>query len=520
MDDSMMLLNQRICQKSPCIVATGFTTAYLGDERTLREFIVGDYVTKQLNQQGQNTILYLINDNYDALNYRQLRIAVNKNEKLLKQFEKYCGQPIAEIPDPFGCHESYSQHFTEALTSRLHSLAIHPVVLDTYQAYRNGSYSNYISLILENYTDIQRLLADNFDSYSISKLFHAQCPKCHAIDITQIRKAAATYFEIACERCETRLKQDIGDIQGKLSWKLDCAARWNLYGIDIETFSKAHLAKFGSFTISQFISQRIFGGQVPTPIRYGDVKISHDLSNKLLEIIPPDILKALFTDQITRDMEITKDSLEHFCHRYFIKSGLSYIDYILKDLPKETLCENDWNKLSNNSNLTNSNLTKDVSLISCGNRFSKFYYHRDYTIRLPNPTIIAGIDQNTTRTIQNIIHYALSIRNRSGLDHEEVSLLINTYLQDKPNISSKIFRSIRRILGQPEGPKISTLLSLLPKNFLNLIYMVLSNHIGDNFFFTKRDNKKFRHLNQIHQNIRSNDNLSFPMSTNGKYWAG
>ena len=90
----------------PSVVATGFTTAYLGDERSLREFIVGDHIRSQVTQSKGNCILYLINDSYDPLNYRQLRVAVNKDEKLLAKFEHYCGCPIAEIPDPFGCHES------------------------------------------------------------------------------------------------------------------------------------------------------------------------------------------------------------------------------------------------------------------------------------------------------------------------------------------------------------------------------------------------------------------------------
>ena len=76
-------------KKTPRIIATGFTTALLGDERTLREFIIGDYVREKLERKGENVVLYLINDNYDPLNYRQLRIGVNKDEKLLKKFERY-----------------------------------------------------------------------------------------------------------------------------------------------------------------------------------------------------------------------------------------------------------------------------------------------------------------------------------------------------------------------------------------------------------------------------------------------
>jgi lysyl-tRNA synthetase class I len=80
----------------------------LGDERLLREFFVGDMKAKELSDSGSNAILYLINDSYDALNERQLRIALNKDERLIEKFKPYCGRPIAEIPDPYGCCASYA----------------------------------------------------------------------------------------------------------------------------------------------------------------------------------------------------------------------------------------------------------------------------------------------------------------------------------------------------------------------------------------------------------------------------
>lgn len=99
---------------NPFVVATGTTSAFLGDERLLREFVVGDHKTRELISQGNNAVMYLINDSYDALRDRQLRIAVNKDEELIRQFTPFCGRPIAEIPDPYECHESYAEHFIQA----------------------------------------------------------------------------------------------------------------------------------------------------------------------------------------------------------------------------------------------------------------------------------------------------------------------------------------------------------------------------------------------------------------------
>ncbi|HZE20322.1 MAG TPA: hypothetical protein VE402_09405, partial [Candidatus Angelobacter sp.] len=95
----------------PYVVATGFTTALLGDERTLREFVVGEHMRERVTGRGRTAVLIMINDSYDALTEPQLRIGVAKDAALVDRFRPYCGRPIAEVPDPFECHANYSEHF-------------------------------------------------------------------------------------------------------------------------------------------------------------------------------------------------------------------------------------------------------------------------------------------------------------------------------------------------------------------------------------------------------------------------
>src|SRR5688500_5040514 len=80
-------------------VAAGATCAYLGDERNLREFLVADEAACWLRRAGQTVVFFLIDDSLDPLNYRQLRVAVKKDEKLIERFKGWCGKPIAHLPD-------------------------------------------------------------------------------------------------------------------------------------------------------------------------------------------------------------------------------------------------------------------------------------------------------------------------------------------------------------------------------------------------------------------------------------
>lgn len=464
-------------KKTPYIIATGFTTAFLGDERTLREFIIGDYMRDKMVGKGENAVLYLINDSYDPLNYRQLRVGVNKDEKLLRQFENYCGRPISEIPDPFECHESYSQHFTRSLLERLHSLDIHPVVLDSYHAYRGGYYSNFISSTFENYHKIQEMLAGSFDHYTMKNLFRVQCPKCLCIDVTHIREVAGSEIQFECERCGTVSRQDIIEIRGKLSWKLDCAARWNLYGIDMETFSKAHVAELGSFEISRFMSRHFYGGKVPAIVKYGDVRISRELSYRLLEILPPVLLRKLFTSHLTRDLDLTRDSIENFCSKFPVRPGLSYVDYVRRELPKEALYEENQQG-TEESPLIRPDKTRvtsidDKSLVTYGNRFSRFYYNKEYGIRFPDAGTIASAHQTTVETALRVIQHSLSVRNDHTPECKNISAQIKSYLAAQ-KASPQVYQFLRRVFGQSEGPNITTLLAILPKDYLSAIGMILS----------------------------------------------
>jgi len=166
----------------PYVVATGFTTALLGDERTLREFVVGEHMRERVTGRGRTAVLILINDSYDALTEAQLKIGVKKDPALLERFRPFCGRPIAEVPDPFECHESYSEHFAAAWRSRLDALGIHPIFIDTYQAYRRGHYAPFLRTTFENHREIQNALATRFGDFTIRSLFRPQCPRCFGVD--------------------------------------------------------------------------------------------------------------------------------------------------------------------------------------------------------------------------------------------------------------------------------------------------------------------------------------------------
>jgi hypothetical protein len=449
---------------TPVVVATGFTTAFLGDERTLREFIIGEHTARSCTDTGDNAVLYLINDSYDPLDERQLRVAVNKDPRLIRQFEPFCGRPISEIPDPYGCHAHYSAHYTALLLDRLHALDIHPVVLDAYQAYRHGHYAEFVTRTLTRYADIQNSLARVLKNERPPRLFRPICPGCSTLDATDIRRIEGKDVHVHCERCGQDSVDAIPTIQGKLSWKVDCAVRWNLYRIDIEVFSKAHMARLGTLHVSRYMSRNVFGGRIPNIVRYGDVIMSRDMSGQILRVLPPEMIHDLFLGRLQNDLVLTRDSVEQFCHRFEVRPGTTFAAFIKNDLPKRAIGE------AAPEEAVPRGVISETRLVKYGNAFSEFYYGRQYGLRFPSPELLAEADPKTLGLARDVVGHAVLVRQNGDTENARQEIKAHLFSIDA---SKEVYHFLRRALGQENGPNIATVLAIVPIEPLRIIHMLL-----------------------------------------------
>ena len=454
---------------APYVVATGFTTALLGDERTLREFVVGDHMRERVSGRGRTAVLILINDSYDALSEGQLRIGVNKDPGMFERYRSFCGRPIAEVPDPFECHESYAAHFADAWKERLHRLGIHPIVIDTYQAYRRGHYAPFLRTTFENHREIQNALATRFQDFTLRSVYRPQCPHCLCVDATRLQGIEAGLMRFDCERCGHGATSEIAEVRGKLSWKLDCAARWNLYGVDLEVFSKVHVAERGTLSVSRFISQEFFGGRIPVSVTYGQVLIDREVSHHLLEILPPAVLRKLLLTDLRRDLLLTRDYVENFCQKTHVIAGMSFVDYVRRELPRRAM-RRDHGALVNGA--SSGFDLDDPALIAHALAFARFFYGRDHELRYPDVAAVASLDPATTRTLLDLVRYALSLREGETLD-AGITERIRSYMLQNPGGKAS-YHALRQLFRQPQGPSAAGLLASAPLDYLRLMEGILA----------------------------------------------
>lgn len=449
-------------------LATGATCAFLGDERSIREHLITSEAALHLRNAGHTVIHFLINDNLDALNARQLRVAVNKDAEMIKRYESWCGRPIAYLPDPWGCCESFAAHFEEQLLNRLHYVNCHPTPIRVSKLYERGLYTSAVRTVLENPAKIRAFLQEKFPQYTPEKLFWPICSGCGYIDSTQVERVQGEDVTVSCSRCkETRL-EPLGSIAGKLNWKLDCAARWSLFHIDGEAFSQPYLEEnVGSFPIAQALSREFFGGHAVYPLHYGLTKMETKMGGKLLDGLPPKLLRSVLVDSPVSDINLSRDALVTAASRHEVLPGFTYLDFIKQVLPI-------WL-------LTPHALTwEQRELVKHAISFGKEFLQLDVHPHLPSRDEIEAGSPETLGELLGLLKKSVAVREAEGgtqvqsaLGDSEAAVAMQKQLQEHIKTigghKKAVLLRFRAIVGQDHGLPVAKLLVLLPLDYLNLL---------------------------------------------------
>jgi len=442
-------------------VACGTTTTCLGDERNLREFLVADETAQQLRQAGHAVISLLIDDSLDPLDPRHLRIAFNGEERLIEKWVEWCGKPLAHVPDPWECHPSYAAHFEDALLDRLQNLGCSPNLVSTASLYDGGLYEPYVTLVLQRHEEIRAFLAERFSGYEPERLFWLICPKCGYIDQTRIEQVDRAEVIYHCDRCEQSDSVPLGEVKGKLNWKLDCAVRWVLLGIDAEPFSKAYLEpRTGSFAVAQALSKTFFGGHTVQPLHYGLVRLDKSVSYRLLPSLPPHILRRLFTDRATADLTITPDYVMNLASRAESGYGLSYLECVKQLIPM-------W--LLRPHSLTD----HQRHIVASGIRFAREFMGQELSLQLPTREIIEEIPVETVEMMQSFLADIIRLRESRGACWEAFCEPARQRVASLGENKSAVISHLRAVIGQKQGVPAPRLLFLLPVDYLEVLEYIL-----------------------------------------------
>jgi lysyl-tRNA synthetase, class I len=302
----------------------------------LREFLMPHFVADELRRRGVPVRHLHVWDDYDR--FRRVPAGVDP------AWNEHVGRPYTAVPDPWGCHASWSDHFKEPIVRSLHALGVDMEEVSQTERYRTGVYRREVLRAVRHRGEIDAVLAryrtrqaappaaaDATGNHAAQEAeamadsvandddggaategvgyfpFKPYCRDCGR-DTTTVTEYDDDTTELAytCSVCDyhgttTLSTQD----EGKLVWKADWPMRWAFEHVDFEPAGMDHATPGSSFTVGHELVESVWGYPRPAWFGYGFVgfagvqKMSSSAggaptADDALRVLEPGILRWLY----------------------------------------------------------------------------------------------------------------------------------------------------------------------------------------------------------------------------------
>ncbi len=299
-------------------------------------------VYKSVKKNGHPAMFVFTSDDRDPLRTIPSRLPTLDAKwvstgKMEKELSKYIGRPYTGIPDPFGCCNSWAEHFTKVWLDGIYAIIpeddVH--VFSNTQMYQEGRFDPCIKTIFENIKKARKTISKFQRSVTSDYIpFNAICEKCGKITtkITGFDLAKKT-VNYVCSGRELAGKYKIegcghaGETSwhnGKLAWRFETPAQMMMFNVTLEPFGKEHAE--GTVPSSKAILKEVFGAEPPLfPIyefllidgkkmsaREGNVY----LTQEVLEIIEPEVFAYFYTKRSLKQRNLDLKNIYHLVEEF------------------------------------------------------------------------------------------------------------------------------------------------------------------------------------------------------------
>lgn len=218
--------------------------------------------------------------------------------------EKHIGQPVTDIPDPFeDGHASYGDHMSSLLVDALKEIGMKFTFVSGADVYKKSLLNKQIETILKNADKASQIIKKITGQEKFEEVlpYFPTCENCGKIYTTRVtdidyKSHKVSYVcdqefsgenkntgqKIVVKGCGHKGEASYFNGTGKLSWKVEFAARWSALGITFEAFGK-DIAD--SVKVNDAICKEILKFEPPLHIMYemfldkGGKKISKSVGN-------------------------------------------------------------------------------------------------------------------------------------------------------------------------------------------------------------------------------------------------
>ncbi|MBX0296310.1 lysine--tRNA ligase [Haloarcula nitratireducens] len=320
--------------EDPIVIKGGVSPSGVPHIGHFNEIMRGYFVAEALRDRGHEVRQVFTADDKDRLRKVPRQLAdlewnvVGLGEVNAGALGRNLGKPYTDIPDPFGCCDSYGAHFTNLLKKSAELVGVDVEFVSNTEMYEDGEFEAVTRRVLERADRAREVLAEYQDKVDDDYVpFVPQCENCGKLTegVTDVDLEAGEVHYVCTdveagdqtiEGCGHEGTATLRD--GKLPWRFEWPAQWDILGVDFEPFGKDHAE--GSWPSGEDIAENVLGVDPPVPMVYewftleGE-PLSSSSGNvvtvdEVLEILEPEVFKYFFTKNPRKQRDFSVENVD------------------------------------------------------------------------------------------------------------------------------------------------------------------------------------------------------------------
>lgn len=326
--------------EEPIVIKGGISPSGIPHLGNANELVLGYFVAEVLRERGHTVEQVFTADDRDPLRKLPRKLAdlegriVDLGDVDAGALGRNLGVPYTDVPDPFGCCDSYGAHFSRLITGMADALDVPVELVSNTERYEAGDFEAATSFLLEHRETAREVLAEYQAGVDETYVpFNPICENCGKLTetVTAVDLDAGT-VEYRCTDMEAgdRVIEGCGHEgtaslrEGKLPWRFEWVAQWELLGIDFEPFGKDHAE--GSWPSGVDIARSLFEIEPPVPMAYewftleGAPFSSSEgnvvLVQEALELVEPEVLRYFFAKDPTRARDFSIERIDQLVDEF------------------------------------------------------------------------------------------------------------------------------------------------------------------------------------------------------------
>ena len=321
--------------EEPIVIKGGVSPSGVPHIGHFNEIMRGYYVAEALRDRGHEVRQVFTADDKDRLRAVPRQLAdlewnvVGLGEVDAGALGRNLGKPYTDIPDPFDCDcGSYGAHFTNLLKKSADLLGVDIDFVSNTELYADGEFEAVTRRVLERADRAREVLAEYQNKVDDDYVpFLAQCSECgHLTEgVTEVDLEAGEvhYVCVDVEAGDQTIEgcghEGVAGLRdGKLPWRFEWPAQWEILGVDFEPFGKDHAE--GSWPSGVDIAENVLDIEPPVPMVYewftlDGEPLSSSSGNvvtvdEALDILEPEVLAYFFTKDPRKQRDFSVENVD------------------------------------------------------------------------------------------------------------------------------------------------------------------------------------------------------------------